>query len=690
VTTTLCKGICAHDPTAPAMATNEAPSALRLTFLAAVVATFLLALLTRLWFLQVLAGERYAEQADENRVRELVLEPPRGRILASDGQELVKNRPAQAISANPRQLLNGIGEPLDAEAEAVLQRLEVMLDLDRDEIVRRLTSRRYSPLRAVPIVEDVPPELVFAVTEHAELFRGVVAETLPVRTYPEGTTAAHLVGYLGEISEDELDAIAYTGYRPGELVGRAGLERTYQADLRGTAGRRILQVNAKGIVLDVIDEIPPVRGHDLVTTLDLDLQIEVEQILRDGIEASRFIQRTDGRFLPSVAGSAVVLDPRDGGIIAMASYPTYEPSEFVGGVSHTYWGLLQDADNHYPLINRAIQAAYPPGSVFKVVSGAAMLEAGLITTESRLSCPSAWRLGGITFRNWNPRHDGSLDLADALMRSCDTFFYELAYQQWRREQVGAADGGVVAEVLPDVAAQFGLGRSLGIDLPNEAVGVIPGREWRAAYWEENKDVYCERADELEAGSYAQRVNADLCLDGGNWRGGDAVNASIGQGDVLTTPLQIASAYAAVANGGRLMQPHVGAEVRAADNTLVSTIEPVELGRLELDATEVAEIQLGLWQVVQGARGTAATPFRGFPLDQVGVAGKTGTAELKPKVPYAWFASYAPFDDPQYVVVVAVEQGGGGSQTAAPIARRIYEAIFDFERTPFEAGPGNVD
>ncbi|MBW3662666.1 MAG: penicillin-binding protein 2 [Actinobacteria bacterium] len=665
----------------------DAPPRLRLTLLTLLVGGLLVALFARLWFLQVLAGERYADLAESNRVRFVVLEAPRGRILAADGStELVKNRPAQTISAHPSQLLDGTGEPKDEEAEAVLGRLEQLLGMTREEIVDRLLSRKFSPFRAVPIKEDVPPEVIFAVNEHQELFHGVVAETLPVRTYPHDTLGAHLVGYLGEISEEELADPEFEAYRPGTLVGRAGIERTYEHDLQGTEGLKKLEVNARGTVLRLFDQREPIRGNDLVTSLDLEIQAEVERILEEGIVASRQIQRTDGRFLPSTAAAAVVLDPRDGSMVAMTSWPTYDPAQFVGGVGNEYWEWLQDPANEYPLINRAIQSAYPPGSTFKIVSGAAYLEAGIVGTSTRVSCPPAWRLGNITFRNWNPRHDGTLDLPDALMRSCDTYFYELAAQMWASEERAADEGQPVVETLPGVAATFGLGRSLGVDLPGERSGVIPGREWRRTYWEQNKDVYCTKAEELPQGSYAQLINADLCRDGGRWRGGDAVNSSIGQGDVLTTPLQIAAAYAAVANGGTLYQPQVGQRVLGPDGEVVRDIAPVALDRLPLDAEELDAIQRGLEKVVMGPRGTAVTPFAGFPLDEIPVAGKTGTAELKPKVPYAWFASYAPANDPRYVVVVAVEQGGGGSQTAAPIARRILEAIFDLEPTPFVAGP----
>lgn len=672
------------------MTSSDTTPALRISLLTALIAVLFLALLSRLWFLQVLAGERYEQLAQSNEVEIVILEPPRGRILAADGEELVKNRPAQTISANRQQLLDGAGQPVDAEAEAVLDRLGALLDMTRDEILERMTSRKYSPFRPVPIKEDVADEAIFAVREHQELFPGVVAETLPVRTYPHDSLAAHVVGYIGEISDEQLTEEQYRDYRLGDLIGWAGLEKTYEPWLQGQEGERKLRVNARGAVLDVIEDEEPVRGHDLVTTLDLELQRQVERLLEDGILASRNVQRRDGRYLPSVAGSAVVLDPRNGEVRAMASWPSYDPSAWVNGISPDYFQAIHSREHHTPVLNRAVQGIYPPGSVFKIVSGAAMLEAGVVGPHTPVSCPPSWNLGGITFRNWNTRHEGQLALDDALKRSCDTYFYQLAYANWQRERNIAEETGSVDEMLPDVAEDFGLGVRTGIDLPSEAAGVIPGREWRREYWEENRDVYCRKAEELSEGSYAQRINADLCEDGGVWRGGDAVNSSIGQGDVLTTPLQIATAYAGIANDGTVMRPHVGKELRTPEGGVAETIEPGPMATLPLDAEELATIQRGLEKVVMEPRGTANFPFRGFPLEEIPVAGKTGTAEMKPKVPYAWFVAYAPADDPRYVVVVSVEEGGGGSQTGAPIARRILEAAFDLPISEFEAGPGNVD
>jgi penicillin-binding protein 2 len=673
------------------LATTDTSPALRLTFLTVIVIGLFVALFSRLWFLQVLAGDRYVELADTNRLRTVVTEAPRGRILSADGQELVKNRPALTISAERQLLLDGNGDPRDEEAERVLDRLSDLLQLERAEVIERLTSRRYSPFRAIPVAFDVAPEIVFTVREQQELFPGVVAEMLPVRTYPHGTIAAHMVGYLGEIGEEELADPDFADYRGGDLVGRGGLEEVYEPDLRGSAGQRVLEVTAQNAVVEVVSEREPEQGNDLITTLDLDLQLAVERLLEDGIIASRNeIHTASGRNLPSTGGSAIVMDPRDGSILAMASYPTYDPREFVGGVTQSYWAEITDPENFTPLFNRPIQAAHPPGSVFKTVTGAAFMEAGLVGPQTPLPCPSSWDLGGITFNNWNRANEGAMALSTALMRSCDTYFYELAHRQWQREQ---AEGGAEAEILPTVAARWGFGRQLGIDLPSERAGTIPGREWRLEFWERNRESYCQQAEELSEGTYGQQIYQDLCLYGGNWRGGDAVNSSIGQGDVLSTPLQVAASYMAAANGGTVYRPHLGRAIVGLDGEVVREIEPEVVSELELDEAEMGAIRDGLRRVVMEERGTAVGAFSGFPLDEVPVAGKTGTAELKPKVPFAWFAAYAPENDPEYVVVVNVEEGGGGSQTAAPIARLILEHIYGFtdvEDAEFEAGDAIYD
>jgi penicillin-binding protein 2 len=670
---------------------NEPSPLLRLTFLSVVVIAMFLALLARLWFLQVLAGDRYVELADSTSLRQVVTEAPRGSILAADGSELVRNRQALTVSVDRQVLLDLDGEPANDESEQVIARLAHLLELDTDEVMGRLASRRFSALRPVPVAVDVAPEIVFSLRENQELFPGVLTESLPVREYPHGTLASHLVGYLGEISDEELASERFSGYFRGDLVGRAGIEQSFESDLRGTPGNRVLLVNAQGRVLDVQSEREALPGNDLRTTIDLELQDAVEQLLSSGIEASREIQRDDGRFLPSVAGSAIVLDARTGGVLAMASYPDFDPRAFVGGVSQDYWAFVNDRENFQPLLNRAVAGTYPPGSVFKTASGAAMVEAGLVGPRSRVPCPPAFEVGGNTFNNWNRGVDeGAMDLAVALQRSCDTYFYDLAYRQWDRER---SQGDDVDEVLPRVAERFGFGRRLGIDLPGESVGRVPGRQWREEFWLATRDTYCAQADAAEPGSFERELLTDLCQFGGVWRGGDAINSSIGQGDVLATPLQVAASYQAIANDGVLLRPHVGAQVLGPDGTVVREIEPEVVDELGLDDATLAVIREGLEDTVMDPRGTGNSAFTGFPFDEVTVAGKTGTAEVRPRVPFAWFAAYAPADEPEIVVAVNVEEGGGGSQTAAPIVRNILEFYFgvtSVEDAEFEAGDEILD
>ena len=683
------------------MATNDTTPILRLTFLSVVIIALFVALLSRLWFLQVLAGDRYVELADTNRLRTVVTEAPRGTIYSADGEVLVTNRPALTISADRQVLLDDEGQPRDELAEAVIGRLSQLLRLDRDEILQRLASQRRSPFRPVPIEIDVAPEMVFAVREHQELFPGVVAETLPVRVYPHGNLAAHIVGYTGEISSAELADARFADYRGGDIIGRGGLEEVYEPDLRGTAGQRVLEVNIQNVVLDVIRDIEPVQGHDLVTTIDLDLQQAVERLLEEGVVASREIQReSDGRFLPSTGASAVVMDVTDGSILAMASYPTFDPSEFVGGVSSEYWAYVNDRDNHTPLFNRAIAARHPPGSVFKLVSGAAYLRSGVAGPATMVRCSPEYQLGNITFRNWNRGVDeGPMDLATALMRSCDTYFYQLAEDQWHRErnQLASLDTDVleegdIDEALWETALLFGMGRRIGIDLPGEQAGYIPNRVTKQQRWLEHRDRWCAQAQTAET-EYARLVAEDNCLYGGQFRGGDAVNTSIGQGEIETTPLQVAASYMAVANGGTVYRPHIGKLVVDRDGEVIREVAPEVVAELDLGAAELAAIRDGLERVVMHPRGTGYGAFSGFPLDVIPVAGKTGTAEQRPKVPFAWFVAYAPADDPEVVIVVNVEEGGGGSQTAAPIVRTILEHIYDItppEDQAFEAGPEIYD
>jgi penicillin-binding protein 2 len=653
-----------HSP-ASASREQEESQRLRLTVLSLLVIALFVLLFARLWFLQVMAGERYQDLAAVNAVRTVPVEAPRGRILDRDGRVLVGTRYAQVVSVRPSEM----GE---RRAE-VLADLADLIGVSVEEVDGRLERSRVSPFSAKPIAVDVPADVVYFIHENrADRFPGVYAETLPLRDYPHGALAAHVVGYVGEISPEQLERDEYKGYRQGTLVGWGGVERAYESQLRGTEGQRQLEVNARGEVLRDQLARPPTAGADLVLSLDLDAQRATEEALATGIEAARTIpDRVSGPLrggtFKAPAGAAAVLDPRTGEILAMASYPDFEPELFVGGIGSDDWAELQSADSSYPLVNRAIQSAFPPGSVFKPVPAAAALEEGYMTPASRLPCPGSWVWSGTRWNNWNRAHSGWMDIAQSLVHSCDTVYYELARRMWEDEQGSGAERELIAEY----AQGFGLGALTGIDLPGERPGVVPSRAWKQEHWATARDGYCERARTLPAGSHAQVVNADLCESGHLWRGGDAVNTSIGQGDTLTTPLQVLNAFAAIANGGTLHRPHVATEIRHADGS-VEEIGTEAIGELPVGPGALAEIRHGL-EGVTAPGGTAGRVFADFP---VKVAGKTGTAEQQPKQPFAWYAGYGPADDPRYAVVAVVEEGGGGSQTAAPIVRRIMEHLLD--------------
>lgn len=655
---------------APSSAAQLESTRLRLTFLTLLVVSLFALLFGRLWFLQVMAGERYAGLAQGNAVRTLSIAAPRGKLLDRNGRPIVSNRFAMVVSVQPSEM----GE----RANNVLADVADLLGLSLQQVQERIASSRVSPFRPKPIAVDVPQDIVFYLHENASTrFPGVYAESLPVREYPHGDTAAHLVGYLGEISEEELAQPEYADYQPGDQVGWAGLERTYEKVLQGREGLRRLEVDAKGDVLRELDDVLPTPGADLRTTIDLRAQKLAEQALAEGIARARTVPDSEpdrAKFYKAPAGAVVVLDPDTGGVVAMASYPTFRPERFVGGVGTGYWRRLQNPNNDFPLINRATQSSYPPGSVFKVVSAAAALEGGYMTRKSTLPCPGAWEWAGQVFRNWNPAHSGSLTMEQALEESCDTVFYELARRMWEDEQAN----GAVKEHLSEQATRWGFGERTGIDLPGERAGVVPGREWKREFWESNRESYCTQARQA-SDPYTKDLFNDLCENGGHWRGGDAVNMAIGQGDVQTTPLQIANAFAAIANGGTLYRPQLTKAVVHPDGTR-EPIEPQVIRELPLSQRHLDIIARGLVQVA--ATGTASATFGDFP---VPVAGKTGTAEFKPKQPFAWFASYAPADDPQYVVVAMIEEGGGGSLNAAPIVRRIYEGLLDVDESAIVPG-----
>jgi penicillin-binding protein 2 len=633
----------------------------RLAVLSVLVLVLLLALSSRLWYLQVLAGERYGDLAEGNRVRQVVVEAPRGRILDADGRVLVRNRAAWAVTVKPTQLGDRRRE--------VLGRLARLLGTARARLEARIADWTGSPLRGIPVAEDVPARQLFYLTEHADRFPGVAPEVLALREYPAGTAAAHVLGYVGEISAAELSQRSFRGYEAGDLVGKAGVELTYDRWLRGRDGVQDLEVNAAGEVVRVLGGRPPVPGRDLQLNLDLNLQVKVERALAEGMRAARNLpDRQRGGTYPAPAATAVVLAPGDGAVLALASLPQYDPRRFVGGISRRDFARYSGSPGR-PLLDRAVQSVYPPGSTWKPFTALAGLEAGTITPAS------TYTLGSYTKRDWTPRGHGAVTLADSLRLSCDVYYYNLAAQLGAEERAEEAGGQKASERMQASARQFGFGRRPAIDLPYGAEGTVPTRSWRKRFWEQNRKTYCAGSSDLYR---------ELCRSGWRWQGGDDLNIAIGQGDLQVSPLQLAMGYGALANGGTVYRPRLGrALLDPASGRVVRRVGPRVAGVARVPAGALTAVGQGLASVPTA--GTAAPAFAGFPLDRFPVAGKTGTADLPPQAPFAWFASYAPVGDPRYVVVVMVEQGGHGGESAAPVARAIYQQLFGLPVTPVAPG-----
>ncbi|HZD68168.1 MAG TPA: penicillin-binding protein 2 [Actinomycetes bacterium] len=641
----------------------------RLTLLGLVAVVLFGALLSRLWFLQVLAADRYGDLADVNRVRQVVVEAPRGRILDRKGRVLVRNRASWAITVKPSELAD------QAQRRAVLNRLARLLHISRATLDERLRDYNGSPLRGVPVAEDVPSDTLFYLAEHNDQFPGVAPEVVALRDYPYGKLAAHILGYVGEVSSDELKTRRFRGLQQGDIVGKAGVELTYDRYLRGRDGVQDFEVNAAGRVIRSLGGRQPVSGLDLRLSIDLDVQKQAEASLADGMRLARSLpDRQRGGNYPAPAATAVVLDPNDGSLLALASLPEYDPRKFVGGISRRdFAAYAKDPDN--PLLDRAVQSAYPPGSTWKPVTALAALQHDVITPSTVFNCPGSFRFGNSVKHDWTPRGHGSVNLTESLRMSCDVYYYNLGASFARSELSQEAQGRKTAELMQATARSLGFGRQPQLDLPFATPGTVPTRAWRKRFWEANKSVYCKGTS---------RLYQELCRDGWQWQGGDDLNIAIGQGALQVSPLQLALGYGAMANGGTVYAPHVARTVTdPATGRTVHTIQPKVAHAATIPAGDFTAVSQGLAAVP--ASGTAASAFAGFPLDQFPIAGKTGTADLPPKAPFAWFASFAPVQSPRYVIVAMVEQGGHGGESAAPVARALYERLFGLPIRPIVAG-----
>jgi penicillin-binding protein 2 len=507
------------------------------------------------------------------------------------------------------------------------------------------------------------------------LFPGVDALPVPVRRYPSGSVGAHVLGYLGQVSKDKLKDPGFADYEPGDLVGVSGVESYYERDLAGTQGLVKYRVNSAGQNLGLIGEQPPVAGNDVTLTIDAPTQELTEDSLKAGIEHARTLVESESGYLKANAGAAVVLDPQTGAIEAMASFPSFDPSVFTRSISEREFRRRFGQERGFPLLNRAIQGQYPPGSTYKPFVAASALQREIVTTGQYYPCPGSWTAPfdesdpdamQYVFDNWTAADLGSMTIATALARSCDTIFYPMGYRYWDLFYVNddeEANGVISHEPLQRDLGAFGFGSQTRVDISFEQDGRVPDAEWKQTTHDELPDSFPE----------------------GEWFPGDFINMTIGQGDTLVTPLQLATAFGALENDGKICVPHVLDRVVAPDETVVREYQQ-NCHRVRIDERHLRYVRDALTGTVTGG-GTAGAAFAGFPFDAVWVAGKTGTAEVDPKQDYSWFAAMTAGGGQEHVVVVLVEQGGHGATTAAPIARHIIEGIYGLEFSQFTAIEG---
>lgn len=658
-------------------------SHLRLVVLHVLVLSLLVTLTGRLWYLQILTGERFDRAAAETRTREVHLQATRGEIYDSAGRTLVDNRSKLVVSVSRSELSR-----LPDDGDAVLHRLADLLPKASYDGLRkrlRLCSSGVdkpcwngSPYQPIPVANDVEPRTALQIMERKTDFPGVNARVQAVRSYPSpaDAQAAHMLGRLAPITQKEYDRRKSSEPRlqASALVGRDGLEATYEQHLRGTPGAEDVLVDSEGRVTGTLSKTPPVPGSHLVTSINAKVQADVERALQRSIERAR------GNGTPADAAAGVVLDVRTGRVVAMASQPSFDPSVWVGGINPEKYEQLSSDEANQPMVNRATQGEYPVGSTFKPVSLAAAVKAGW-PLDGTYPCPGGYRVGNRTWTNYGSTSYGTIDLHRSLVISCDTVFYRFAHLMWQRNGGRTSDPDRT-EPIPQMAEGFGFGSRTGIDLPTESTGRIPDPAWKKEYWRQSKDHYCTKAkegypdvaeDDPERAAYLEQLAQEQCKGGDVWRASDAVNLSIGQGDMLATPLQLASAYGAIANGGTLYHPKIGKAVVDPDGTVAKKIEPSEAGTIPVRDEVLKYIRDALADVPRS--GTAAGAFGDFPLGKIPVAGKTGTAQAYGEEDTAWFASFAPADDPRFAVAVAVSQGGLGSEAAAPAVREIYEGIY---------------
>jgi len=587
-------------------------------------------LIFRIWFLQILSGDQYVAMAEDNRTRFILEEAPRGIIFDRNKVPMVENRAGLAVTVFP---------PALKDPETELAELSKIIQVPLEDIQKQLDLHKDDTYRSIVVKKDITPEMKSYLIERIPLyFPGVDIKKFPLRSYPQESEAAHILGHVGQIDEQELTDPLYDGYKAGDEIGKDGVEFQFDKYLKGIDGGREVEVDAAGRPKSSIRDITAQPGNNVVLTIDSKIQKATEDALNWGIDLAH------EKNYPANGGAAVVMNPKTGEILAMASMPTYDPDVWVGGMSDDAYQQLTADGSGDPLLNRAITGQYPPGSTFKVVTAIAGLQEGIISQLTNFTCTGVWDELSQPFKCWGVH--GVTDLKKAIVMSCDTYFYNVGYLFYKANSLG----------MQNWARTLGLGRATGVDLPGEAAGRIPDPEWKA------------RTGETEIDKM--------------WMPGNSVNFSIGQGDILVTPLQLATVYAEIANGGKQVKPHLGLRVEdQVTGKPAASLEPEDTMQLPVSTDNLRAIQEGL----AGATASGTTVGETWVGFNTPISGKTGTAQVSGKADYAWYAAYAPSNDPQYLVVILIEQGGGGGTVAAPTARKVMEAIFPQPPAPAPGG-----
>lgn len=560
-------------------------------------------LIGRAAYLQIYQGEYYAGLADGNRIRIVPSMAPRGTFYDRNGELLVTNRPGFSVSLLP------LTAPI---SDDVIARLSDLLKVPTDDIKTKIAGHSgFNPIR---IKTDVTPDIVSIIEEQKSQYPGVVIEVTPIRDYILKQEGAHTFGYVSEINDTELEKMKDEGYKSGDIIGKFGIEKIYDKELRGENGGQQVEVDVSGKPVQILGRKEPVPGDDLELTIDIKLQQAAEKAVDEQLTQ-----------IGAHAAAAVVMNPQTGEILAMVSRPAFDPNLFAHGISSKDWNQLNNNPYH-PMDNKTITGEYPPGSTFKIVTGTAALTEGVVTPDEQIFDSGHHWI--IPKGNADGEALGWLNFRSALAHSDNVYFYEMG------NRLGI-------DRLEKYARMFGLGAKTGIDLPYEASGLVANRRYK----EKN-------------------------FDDGEWYLSETFDAAIGQGFNLVTPLQAAMVMGEIAADGKRYKPHVVNRIIAPDGSVVKDFQPELLSQLDVPEEDIKLVQDGLHDVTK--YGTAASSFRGFTVD---IAGKTGTAENSQGRDHGWFVAYGPFDNPNVVVAVIVENGGYGSQSAVPIGRKILEAAF---------------